>query len=242
MIKVAIPTHNRADLIQEKTLKLLKGLDFDITIFANPKGEGQKYTHLWYKVVEIEEFTTMGKLRKQILNNYEIWDKILMIDDDIWALRELIVKDGKPWLKTLEPKVLKMFIENGFYYLEKYWFKLFWIYPSENPFFMDYKISDRKFIIWCFMWIIKTDINFDERINWKEDYDFTLKNIVKFGWCLRFDWINTDNKYGITKGGLQQNDKRIKNAQIDIAILKSKRGNFIKNNPKRQNEILLNIK
>lgn len=240
MIKVAIPTHGRSDAILEKTLFLLSWLWYEVTLFANPKGEKEKYEQLLgpaYNIVEIDTFTTMGALRNEILSHYSEWEKVLMIDDDIWTLYKIY---GKKLFQLTKDEIRDL-IEQGFGMCEASWYKLRWLYPSSNSMCMKDIIKYDKFIIGCFMWIIKSDITFDEKINCKEDYDFTIQNIVKFWGVIRFEWVCTDNKYAITKWGLQSTERE-SNHWKDIQRLKQKRGDLIKDNPKRPNEILLNFK
>ena len=228
-INIAIPSHNRVDMLKEKTLKLLEWL-WEITIFANPKGEADKYRKEFpdIRIVEIEEFSWMGKLRADILSHYQEWDYILMVDDDIWELKQLTT--GKCKLRTLDKQAVYQFIYQAFDALQEKGKKLWGVCPTDNPFYMSDKVCNNKFIIWCFMGLIKTDLEFDPEIYWKEDYDFTMQNILCFGWVDRYDYITTDNKYWTTKGGLQDTS-RANIAQRDIQVLKSKYGSMIKDNP-----------
>lgn len=237
MIKVAIPTHWRSDTILEKTLFLLSGLWYDITLFVNPKEQAQEYRErLWeaYKIVGLD-FTNMWTLRNDILWYYNDWDKILMVDDDIWTLYKLY------WKKLLQmtKNEVSELVEQWFWMCESAWYSLRWVYPSSNAICMRDIITYDKFIVWCFMGIIKSDINFDRDIHCKQDYDFTIQNIVKFWWAIRFENICTDNKYEKTKWWLQGKSR---NHEESIRKLKQKRWGIIKDNPKRQNEILLNFK
>jgi len=237
-INVAIPTHWRSDIIKEKTLFLLRWLWYDITIFANPKWEEDKYKEeLWnaYKIVEIGKFTTMWALRNEILSYYKEWDMVLMIDDDIWNLYN--VSNHK--LFQMTPTEIQNLIEQWFWMCEASWYKLRWLYPSNNPMCMSNIIKYDKFIIGCFMWIIKSNLQFDNNINCKEDYDFTIQNVLKHGWVIRFEWYCTDNKYWITEWWLQATWRT---DQWDIKKIKQKRWKIIRDNPKRPNEILLNFK
>ncbi len=238
-IKVAIPSHNRVDILKNKALKLLEWMDCEITIFANPKGEAEKYRKEFpdLRIIEIAEFNWMGKLRAEILNHYEEGDFILMIDDDIGELKILVWKK----IESMSKKISQEFIVKAFNHLKNTWNYLWWICPTDNAFYMSEKICRNKFIIGCFMGIIKTDLNFDSEIYWKEDYDFTLQNILTYWWADRHDYIATDNKYWTTKGGLQDT-KRANIAQRDIQLLKNKYWDIIRDNPKRPNEILLNLR
>ena len=236
-VKVAIPTHWRSDMIEEKTLFLLRNLWLDITIFANPFWEARKYEEvLWdkYKIVEIEEFTTMWKLRNDILDYYEDWDKILMIDDDVKIIYKLVAKHKA--LHITDKELLET-IEKWFWLCEASWYKLRWIYPSNSRLCMSNTIWYNKFIVGTMMWIIKTDLRFDPKINNKEDYDFTLQNIQRFGWTIRLNDIAASNCYWKTKWWLQDAPRT---QTRDILRLKAKRWDKITIRADKEWEILLN--
>lgn len=241
MIKIAIPTHKRIDIIESKVLKLLEWLDYETTIFPNPSEDIPEYKKLlWdrYNIVDLWEYKSIWNFRHKMLDYYKEWDRILMIDDDIGKLYT------KHWdtINECDSKTKKNIIETMFDYIDVRWQKLRWVYPVNNPFFMWDRISKNKFLINCFMGIIKTELNFDKNLYSKEDYDFTLQNIVKYGWVSRLDFVTTDNKYWKTKGWLQANPIRTEKTEQDIVYLEQKWRDLIKRNTKRPWEILFNFR
>ena len=239
--KIAIPTHWRADIIKQKTLSLIKDLWAEITIFANPCWEkGKYYQFLWkeFNIVEIPTFTTMGKLRNDILDYYNEWDKILMLDDDVSKIYKLCFKNGKPNKEEISTNEFLELIEQWFGMCESIWYKLRGVNSSQNPLCMKNVIKYDKFIDWTFLWIIKSKLRFDDQINNKEDYDFTIQNVKAYWGAIRFDRICTDNKYLATKWGLQNSPRT---QEKDIVRLDMKWGKIIKRNPKKAEEIFIRL-
>ena len=80
-------------------------------------------------------------------------------------------------------------------------------------------------------------IRFDTQLTLEEDYDFTLQHIQQAK-VLRYQKYLFSFKHYSNKGGAVdiRNDKE---EQKNIMILKSKWGDKIRLNPKRQNEILI---
>jgi hypothetical protein len=81
------------------------------------------------------------------------------------------------------------------------------------------------------------EIRFDEQLTLKEDYDFTLQHIQKYGTIRYQKYLFTFQHYSNKGGAVDiRNDKE---EQKNIMILKSKWGDKIRLNPKRKNEILI---
>lgn len=218
---------------------MIKDLWAEITIFANPYWEKAKYSKfLWnrFNIVGIPTFTTMWKLRNDILSYYNEGERILMLDDDISKIYKLCFKNGKAGRETISTQEFLEVIECWFGMCESAWYKLRWIYPSANPLCMKDVVSYNKLIIGTVMGIIKSKISFDENVNCKEDYDFTIQNVLTFWWTIRFDYLCHDNKYAKTKWWLQDAPR---SQQKDIAILEKKWWNIIKRNPKKIDEIFI---
>lgn len=235
--KIAIPTHWRSDIIWQKTLSLVKNLWAEVTIFVNPAWEKELYEKelgKGYNIVEIKEFTTMWKLRNEILSYYKEWDWILMLDDDVSTMYKLQDNNKVP---ITDEEFIDL-IEQWFWMCEASWYKLRGVNSSQNPLCMKNVIKYDKFIDWTFLWIIKSELRFDDQINNKEDYDFTIQNVKAYWGAIRFDRICTDNKYLATKWGLQN---RPRTQEKDIARLEMKWGKIIKRNPKKAEEIFIRL-
>ena len=81
------------------------------------------------------------------------------------------------------------------------------------------------------------EIRFDEQLTLKEDYDFTLQHIQKYGTVRYQKYLFTFQHYSNKGGAVDiRNDKE---EQKNIMILKSKWGDKIRLNTKRKNEILI---
>jgi hypothetical protein len=110
--------------------------------------------------------------------------------------------------------------------------------PTSNDFYAKNKISKNTFCIGDLLFIKPCKIYFDESLSLKEDYDYTLQHIWKYGNCFRlqsylFEFEHYKNKGGAVDYRTEQEEQK------NIRYLISKWGNKIRLNPKRKNEILI---
>lgn len=246
MIKIAIPTHWRSKTIIEDTLKIVKQFNkdtFEIYIFPNPIEETEKYTHLGSDNIYVVWLPTKWILqtRNQILEYFNEWDEIFFMDDDItWAF--IWYNKNNKWVKQdLSINQIEQAITKWFKDIKEKGLKLFWFYPVQNAFFMSKTIKVNQFIIASAFGMIKTDLKFDENLPLKEDYDFTIQNYIKYGWAIRYNYITFKAKH-YTNAWWCQTERNDNREKISCDYLKQKWWDFIKENPKRENEILLNLK
>ena len=116
--------------------------------------------------------------------------------------------------------------------------KLMGIPPTDNHFFSKSLISKNTFCIGDLIFVKPCDIYFDERLTLKEDYDYTLQHLNKYGNCFRFQkYLFTFQHYNNKGGAVQYRDE--KEEQKNISYLINKWGKKIRLNPKRKNEILI---
>jgi hypothetical protein len=115
--------------------------------------------------------------------------------------------------------------------------KLLGIPPTDNYFFANKLVSINTFCIGDLFFCKPNEIRFDEQLTLKEDYDFTLQHIQKYGTVRYQKYLFTFKHYSNKGGAVDiRNDKE---EQKNIMILKSKWGDKIRLNPKRKNEILI---
>lgn len=121
--------------------------------------------------------------------------------------------------------------------------KLVGVAPTANAFYYNpekpFKL--KAFIVGDLHLAMPCDIRFDTNLLLKEDYDFTLKHIKTFGRAVRVDNILAEFAHRTNAGGAVSYRTALLE-QTCIAYLKKKWGAFIRDNPRRKNEILLNIK
>lgn len=126
---------------------------------------------------------------------------------------------------------------------QKFKAKLCGVAPTSNPYFYNPEkpYRDRAFIVGDMILVFPCDLRFDEKMRLKEDYDYTLSHIQKFGGVLRVDNILAEFAHRSNKGGAVS----YRTSELErecIAYLKKKWGNAIKDNPRRPDEILLNLR
>lgn len=157
---------------------------------------------------------------------------VQMSDD----LKKIAVNDFTGKRTGLEVTA-KEAIEDIIIEFEKSEYKLCGFPPTDNPFFALKPYELNKFIVGDFIIIKPNDIRFDTNINLKEDYDYTLQHIKKYGGCIRYaKYLNSFEHY-VNKGGAVSHRTAIQEQNI-IRYLMQKWGSCIRLNPKRQNEIL----
>lgn len=233
--EVAIPSRGRAETLS--TVELLKGLPANITIFVDEKEDAEKYAkHHDCKIVETGT-SGITKARNFILDYYKEGTNVVMLDDDLRGIKTMVGSK----LKALDFSQVDTLIRTGFNACVKWNTKLFGIYPIPNAFFMSRSISVNTFIIGTFTGVIVGDLRYDEDLELKEDYDFTLKHILKYKRAIRFNNFCVDAKHYSNAGGCKDRrdaDLEQRCVQKLLALYPA----FIRINPKRSNEILLSIK
>lgn len=119
--------------------------------------------------------------------------------------------------------------------------KLGGIPPTDNPlnFNPKYKIKRANFIIADLIVVKPCDLFFDEKMSLKEDYDYTLQHIEKFGEVTRVEYVMAQFLHKTNAGGAVA-ARTAELEQKNIKYLIQKWGHErITINPKRGNEILL---
>jgi len=246
MINIVIPTHKRSEAIVKDTLKIVKQFSkdkFNIYIYPNPLSEQPKYDSLWIDNIKVVWLDTKWILptRNAILNQFKEWDKIVFADDDITGA---VLWYNHKWEKTeknLTPQQMEKVLIKGFNDIEKQGYKIFGFYPIPNRFFMNKRITNNQFIIASIFWMIKTELMFDEQLPLKEDYDFTLQNYVNYWGGLRYNYIAFKARH-YTNAWWCQTERTDEREKESCNYLLQKWNDLVKLNPKRENEILINIK
>lgn len=234
---VAIPTRGRAGKVT--TISILPD-NIRVCLFVNTEQEKAEYSqHDYKRPVDIIVSNKQGitKNRNFMLDYFGNDKHIVTMCDDVDGVFRLSY--GK--LAILSPEQLDSFIKKGFELCIKNNTKLWGCYPVPNAFYMSEKITGNGFIIGTFSGIIVSDIRHDENLILKEDYDFTIKHILKYKKAVRFNNYCVKAKHYSNKGGCvdYRNDEA---EQSSIRILKENYPLYVRDNPRRKNEILLNFK
>lgn len=115
--------------------------------------------------------------------------------------------------------------------------------PTSNAFFFspERPVGTKHFIVGDFILVAPTPERFDEDMTLKEDYDFTLQHLTAYGLVARANALLPVFAHRTNKGGACA-VRTSALEQENIAYLKNKWPNYIKDNPRRLDEILLRWK
>jgi len=233
--EIAIPSRGRPkSVITIQNIQLDKKL---FTIFVDSLQEASEYqkANPGVKVV-VTGKRGITKTRNFILDYYPENSKIVTMCDDIQAIQRLSAS-GKT-LITIVGGDLDTFIQKGFEICMKNKTKLWGVYAVPNYFFMSHTLSPDGFIIGTFSGIIISGIRMDEQLSLKEDYDFTIKHILKYKKVVRFNNYVVKAKHYSNKGGCVSY-RTPKREEVSINRLLELYPEYIRLNPRRENEILL---
>ena len=217
--KIIIPSYQRSQIINLKTLKVLQEQKIPprkIFIFVANQTEKKLYLKNIPKKFHSQIIVGRKGLSNQrnfITTYFNEGDFLIQMDDDIsqiWELENIsgnydMKKDNKlvP-IKNLDrflKKTYKLMVSNKIY--------LFGVYPVDNPYFMTNKFTtDLRFIVGPFWGVINRHlpsltINLDE----KEDVLRTLLYYHEDKTVLRFNNITITTPYYTEKGGMQTENK-----------------------------------
>ena len=205
--KIAIPSYKRPETIKKKTLKVLESYNIDpsrITIFVADEDELVKYkeslkdTPYGNIVVGVH---TIGAQRNFIEKYYPEGTKLVMFDDDVEEVQKKISEQKLGRLEDLEND----FIIKGFEECEKVGAKTFGIYAASNAYFMKERVYTKLcYVIASMFGVIVEHDPFLERVtNHGEDYEYSIRQYVKNGAVVRFDYLTVKSNYYKEDGGLQ---------------------------------------
>ena len=214
---IAIPTYNRSDVLEKKTLTtLLDGgiKPSQIYIFVANETEKKLYEAIpsaKYNKIVVGELGITNQ--RNFINHYfKEGDHVVSIDDDIeglYKLREKLVK----------VKDIAAFFQSAFDLLKKEHKYLWGIYPVHNPYFMNKKVStELSFIIGALHgYIVRHDKDLTLKAPVKEDYEQSILYYLKDGGVIRFNSYTVKTKFlaagGVGKDRFNANKKSAKYLQ-----------------------------
>ncbi len=231
---IVIPTYNRPDIIQVKTLALLhrhKINPQNITLFVANKEQydiyKEKVPAFLYGSIVIGVIGLKNQ-RNYIMDYYPEGRQIVQMDDDLDKIVELVVskktvksttrmaiqsRRRSTSRKTIQPITdLDAFIRRAFHICKEKGIFLWGVYPLSNSRFMTPKMTtDLRFIVGPMWGIInrhRPDLKLT--IDEKENTERTLQHWVIDHAVLRFNNIGIETRYYKNKGGMQDEGKNRK--------------------------------
>ena len=195
---VAIPTYNRQDVLENKTLKTLidGGVSKNkIYLFVANQEQCRLYEESipknMYKEIIIGK-KGIANQRNFIANYFDEGQYVVSMDDDV---EEFQMLRGE---KLAKLKNIDDFFVDAYKLLKKNKLFIWGIYPVQNPFFMYNEITmDLRFLIGVtYGFIVRHNRNLRPSIKseTKEDYEQTILYYKMDGGVMRFNYITTKTK------------------------------------------------
>ena len=225
---IVIPSYNRPDIIQVKTLALLYQHNINIkkiNIFVANQEQYDIYKAkvpaFLYDKIEIG-VVGLKNQRNFIMDYYPEGTCIVQMDDDLDKIVELVVSkktsqsrksQSRQDIKSTRPITnLDSFITNAFKLCKEKEIFLWGVYPLSNPHFMTpTTTTDLRFIVGPMWGIINRHLpDLKLTIDEKENTERTLQHWVIDHKVLRFNNIGIETKYYKNKGGMQNEGKNRK--------------------------------
>ncbi len=214
-MKIVIPSYERYETIQQKSIDLLLSYGFeksDIYIFVANQEQLNKYKEKIDKDISIIiAVKGLKEVREFIFNYFDEGEKLLCLDDDIEAVRELYKNDdNKSRLRPVNN--LKEIVDKGFDLCEKHSLKLWGLYPTpNNAFFMENQKEityDYKFIIGNFFGCINCKDMNKLSVPDIDDYERSIRSYLLYGGSVRFNHIAPKTKFKKNNGGCQDSERQ----------------------------------
>ena len=215
---IAIPTYNRSNVIERKTLTTLLGGGIkpsQIYIFVANETEKKLYEAIppsKYNQIIVGKLGIVNQ-RNFIKDYFKEGDHVVSIDDDIEGLYRL--HSGK----LTKIKDVHSFFMKAFDVLTKEKKYMWGIYPVFNPYFMNNTVSKNlSFIIGALHgYIVRHDKSLNLTTQVKEDYEQSILYYLKDGGVIRFNNVTIKTKFlapgGVGKDRFARNKKSAKYLQ-----------------------------
>lgn len=203
-MRVCVPSFQRADQLEKKTLAFLRRVQFPMdrvdVFIADEPDERAAYEYLNDTEVNVHlGVRGLVHQRLHIVKHYPEGTEVLALDDDI---QDVKAKVGEKKVQSIDS--LKQLSTEGFTGCRAANTKLWGIYPTVNAMFMKYRMTfDCRLIIGAF-WgmIVDHDPALQPTMSIKEDYERTVMFYKRFGAIARLNWYGIVTKYYGT-GGLE---------------------------------------
>lgn len=227
---IAIPSYKRANLCNEKTLKMLKENHISkdkIFVYVANQEEEREYNEVlnkqYYSKVVLGLKGVVPQ-RQFIMSQWPEGKHIVYLDDDVSSIDVSL----SPRFKG---KSLDFFLRSAFQECKSRGSFIWGVYPVYNPFFR----KDKDEITTCLNFIVATffgiinrpllkniELKLTKKDGNKDDFERTLLYFINDGIVLRFNRIGFQTKYFGSSGGLGTFEERLKPNKDAVERLKKK--------------------
>tara|TARA_Y100000593_G_scaffold9824_1_gene17842 strand:+ start:1229 stop:1945 length:717 start_codon:yes stop_codon:yes gene_type:complete len=213
-MKIVVPSYKRAGNVLTRKVfpdSMLAIHEFEEDLYKEKEG-GELL------IVPDNMRGNIAKVRNYILDNVES-ERIIMADDDIRGMG--YHENGKQ--NVMNYKRLLEFIDNGYSMCKDLGARLWGVNLQSDPmFYHEFQpITLLGVVLGTFSCHYKPELRYDESLYLNEDYDFFLKNILKYRKVLRYKKYYYMADHLDMKGGCGA--YRLKDTEIEQAKIMQKR-------------------
>ena len=214
-MKICIPSYNRYETIQHKSINFLLNAGYEaseINVFVADQEQYDLYKDKMDKDISIIiAVKGLREVRDFIFNYYKQGEKLLCLDDDIEDVRECYLNDDNK-LRLRSVTNLKEIVRNGFQLCKEKKLKLWGLYPCpNNAMWMDSQKEftyDYKFIIGNFFGCINCKNMNKLSVVDIDDYERSIRSYILYGGSLRMNHLSAKTKFRKNTGGQQDTSDR----------------------------------
>lgn len=208
MFKIVIPSYNRLELIQNKTLKTINKYfnNNNIEIHVFTPNDYSSINNI-YPAVKIHRCRTgLINARTKIMKHFKKGEYLLFMDDDINDI-------------TLKEEKIDLYNEicNDFNIMKKNKIYLGGICPCKNVYLTD-KNTDFNFCVGSFYYLINDKYYLDIQDEY-EDYERSILYYIKYSNVYRNNNILVNTKYDLNNGGMFSLDRYKNKTRRSIELL-----------------------
>ena len=221
--KVYVPSMSRAGVVTTHKL-------FPESTIVCPESQVKDYKEYHDSVLGVpDEIKGITATRNWILNNCDD-EWMIQVDDDARAFRK-IERDQQSHFT--DPERIDKIVSNMFVLTSEWGLKCWGLaMATDHKYYREYC----PFVTQCsiganIIGIIRNPLRFDERLKVKEDYDYSMQHIYKYGGALRFNKYGVDVIHLTNKGGCV--DYRTKDTELEAyeILLKKWGKNVVRKQP-----------
>lgn len=210
---IAIPSYQRPEAIQKKTLATLARAGINIgavDVWVANSTEADAYQGAGVEANTLVGAPGIKNARNAMVNHYVAGQRIVYLDDDI---EEIIVRVSEKIahpITSFDEEVLQPAWEA----CERSGAKLWGVYPVPNPFFMKEEMTfDLRFCCGALHGTINDRAVMGVELEEKEDFERTIKSFISTGAVVRLNHISYKQKPYKNAGGCQDPERANRSAR-----------------------------
>jgi hypothetical protein len=214
---LAIPSHRRAKMLGEKTLKFLRLSNGPApTIYVGDQQDFQEYKELYPNLEIVIAPKGIAAARNYVQDIQPLGKRIVYIDDDIIDVYHLDFSSDKP--KKYKVRDFNALIQEGFDCMERAQTTFWGVMPTDHTLCMKPLIRrNLTYVNGSLYGLINSRVSVIQ--NHLEDFERCLRYWKKEGRLCRLEFIGLLTKYYKNAGGLQETRNELMTSESALKLV-----------------------